>query len=238
VRVCVWCECVCVCVCKFVLFCFHRVATQLQLTNISYRIMSWPVGTTQTSSSSSYICHAVGPLVDPFRSHVSRSLFKVYHDSFCQLWSSISLPCLIYFEAFYVHVVSSFSCIPVICPKLVLFVTPLQFVHLFAKELKITPILDKKLRLADSIVTEYWLQVRCGIRFFSKNNRIPNYARIKIPPPESKFTQQTAITMRVKDEIKYLYTTKQLNQQLLRLHLILAHSRDSLWPYIQHTSAV
>ena len=28
------------------------------------------------SSSSSYICHGVGPLVDPFRSHVSRSLFK------------------------------------------------------------------------------------------------------------------------------------------------------------------
>ena len=25
---------------------------------------------------SSYICHGVGPLVDPFRSHVSRSLFK------------------------------------------------------------------------------------------------------------------------------------------------------------------
>ena len=28
------------------------------------------------SSSSSYICHGVGPLVDPFRSHVSGSLFK------------------------------------------------------------------------------------------------------------------------------------------------------------------
>ena len=27
-------------------------------------------------ASSSYICHGVGPLVDPFRSHVSRSLFK------------------------------------------------------------------------------------------------------------------------------------------------------------------
>ena len=29
-----------------------------------------------SSSSSSSICHGVGPLVDPFRSHVSRSLFK------------------------------------------------------------------------------------------------------------------------------------------------------------------
>jgi hypothetical protein len=28
------------------------------------------------SSSSSFICHGVGPLVDSFRSHVSRSLFK------------------------------------------------------------------------------------------------------------------------------------------------------------------
>ena len=56
---------------------------------------------------------------------------KVYHDSFCQFGSSISLPWVIYFEAFYLHVVSSFFCIPVICPKLVLFLTSLQFVHLF-----------------------------------------------------------------------------------------------------------
>jgi len=71
-----------------------------------------------SSSSTSYICHGVGPLVDPFRSHVSRSLLKVYHDSFCQLGSSISLPWVIYFETFYLQFVSSFSCIPVICPKL------------------------------------------------------------------------------------------------------------------------
>jgi len=32
---------------------------------------------------------------------------KVYHDSFCQLGSSISLPWVIYVEAFYLHVVSS-----------------------------------------------------------------------------------------------------------------------------------
>ena len=46
---------------------------------------------------------------------------KVYHDLFCQLGSSISLPWVIYFEAFYLHAVSIFSFIPVICPKLVLF---------------------------------------------------------------------------------------------------------------------
>jgi hypothetical protein len=33
--------------------------------------------TKASSSSSSYICHGVGPLVDPSRSHVHRSLFKV-----------------------------------------------------------------------------------------------------------------------------------------------------------------
>ena len=51
--------------------------------------------------------------------------------SFCQSGSSVSLPWVIYFEAFYLHVVSSFSCIPVICPKLVLFLVlvPLQFVY-------------------------------------------------------------------------------------------------------------
>ena len=64
---------------------------------------------------------------------------KVYHDSFCQLDSSVSLPWVIYFEAFYLHVVSSFSCIPVICPKLVLFLTPLQFVHLFCNLSQVYP---------------------------------------------------------------------------------------------------
>ena len=53
---------------------------------------------------------------------------KVCHDSFCQLGNSVSLPWIIYYEAFYLHVVSSFSCIPVICLKLVLFLIPLQFV--------------------------------------------------------------------------------------------------------------
>ena len=36
-----------------------------------------------SSSSSSYICHGVGSLVDPFRSHVSRSLFKGLP---CPIW--------------------------------------------------------------------------------------------------------------------------------------------------------
>jgi len=64
---------------------------------------------------------------------------KVCHDSFCQSDSSVSLPLVIYSEAFYLHVVSSFSCIPVICPKLVLFLTPLQFVHLFCNLSQVYP---------------------------------------------------------------------------------------------------
>jgi len=56
---------------------------------------------------------------------------KVCHDSFCQLENSISLPWVIYYGAFYIHVVSSLSYIPVICLKLVLFLIPLQIVHLF-----------------------------------------------------------------------------------------------------------
>jgi len=64
---------------------------------------------------------------------------KVYHDSFCQLDSTVSLRWVIYFEAFYLHVVSSFSCIPVICPKLVLFLSTLQSVHLFCNLSQVHP---------------------------------------------------------------------------------------------------
>ena len=61
---------------------------------------------------------------------------KVCHDSFCQLGNSVSLPWVIYYGAFYLHVVFSSSCIPVICLKFVLFLVPLQFVHLFCNQSK------------------------------------------------------------------------------------------------------
>jgi hypothetical protein len=64
---------------------------------------------------------------------------KVYHDSFCQSDISVSLPWVIYFEAFYLHVVSIFSFIPVICQKSVLFFTPLQFVYLFCNLSQVYP---------------------------------------------------------------------------------------------------
>ena len=53
---------------------------------------------------------------------------KVYHDSFCQLRSSISLPWVIYFEVFYLQAESSLSCIPVIFPKFLLLSAPFLFV--------------------------------------------------------------------------------------------------------------
>jgi hypothetical protein len=55
---------------------------------------------------------------------------KVCLGSFCQSGSSVLLPWVIYYEAFCLHV-SSFCCILVICPKLELFLTPLQLVYLF-----------------------------------------------------------------------------------------------------------
>jgi len=61
---------------------------------------------------------------------------NVCHNSFCQLGNSVSLTWVIYYGAFYLHVVSSFSYIPVICLKLVLFLIPLQFVYLFCNQSK------------------------------------------------------------------------------------------------------
>ena len=43
---------------------------------------------------------------------------KAYHDSFCQLDSSVSLPWVNFFETFYLHIVSSLSRIPLIRPKI------------------------------------------------------------------------------------------------------------------------
>jgi len=56
---------------------------------------------------------------------------KVCHDSFCQLGNSVSLPWVIYYESLYLHVVSSFCCIPVICLKSALILISLQLVYLF-----------------------------------------------------------------------------------------------------------
>jgi hypothetical protein len=69
-------------------------------------------------------------------------------------------------------------------------------------------------------------------------NIIPKYAKLKIPntSPIAKRTQKTASKQRIKDEIRFLYCKKQnLNQQLYKLHLHLADTWSSIWPYIQST---
>jgi hypothetical protein len=71
-----------------------------------------------------------------------------------------------------------------------------------------------------------------------KKQLTPKYANIKIPntSPAHKYTQQKAATMRIKDEIKYLYSKKQdLNQQIYHLHLSLAHTWSNTWHYIYET---
>ena len=56
---------------------------------------------------------------------------EVCHDSFCQLGNSVSLSWVVCHEAFCLYVVSSSSCIPVVCLETVLFIIPLQCVNLF-----------------------------------------------------------------------------------------------------------
>jgi hypothetical protein len=64
----------------------------------------------------------------------------------CKLGNSVSLPWVICYEAFCLHVVSSSSSIPVICPKLVLF--------LISKALQkmVTPIYNNSRRAEICIV--------------------------------------------------------------------------------------
>jgi len=88
-------------VCTCVLYYCHRVSTQF----IIIIIYVMQLGHLLTHSGLRY------PEVSS----------RVCHDSFYQLGKSVSLPLAIYYEAFYVHVISSFFCIPVISPKLVLF---------------------------------------------------------------------------------------------------------------------
>ena len=102
----------------------HKKGTQSTVVTIQTIIII-------NSSSIIIQCHGVGPLLTRSGLTYLEVSSKVCQDSFCQLGNIVSLPWVIYYEAFYLHVVSSFSCIPVICPKLVLFLIPLQFVYLF-----------------------------------------------------------------------------------------------------------
>ena len=51
--------------------------TRISKGSMTQEILRTPeIDVSSSSSSSSYICHGVGPLVDSFRSHVSRSILK------------------------------------------------------------------------------------------------------------------------------------------------------------------
>jgi hypothetical protein len=56
-----------------------------------------------------------------------------------------------YYGAFCLHVVSSFSYIPVICLKLVLFLIPLQFVHLFFNQFKTNAQIAKEIKFVIAV---------------------------------------------------------------------------------------
>ena len=65
----------------------------------------------------------------------------------------------------------------------------------------------------------------------------PSYAKIRIPntSPAHKHTQRKVSTLRIKDEIKFLYCKKQkLNLAIYQIHLNLANLWNNLWPHIQH----
>ena len=94
---------------------------------ISLKSVQWELscymrtdGQTSSSSSSSYVMES-GHLLTRSGPTYPEVSSKVCQDCFCQLGNSVSLPWVIYYGAFYLHVVSSFSYIPVICLKLVLF---------------------------------------------------------------------------------------------------------------------
>jgi hypothetical protein len=69
-----------------------------------------------------------------------------------------------------------------------------------------------------------------------KRQLTPNYANIKVPntSPAHKHTQRKIPAIRIKDEIKFLYSKKQqLNLQTYYLHLTLANTSDRQWPHIR-----
>jgi hypothetical protein len=68
---------------------------------------------------------------------------------------------------------------------------------------------------------------------------IPKFARIKIAgnSPAKRSTKLKTQTIRIKEEIKFLYMKKpQLNRKLYYLHLHLANTWGNTWHYIQDTS--
>jgi len=73
---------------------------------------------------------------------------------------------------------------------------------------------------------------------YFKKQLTPSYANINVPStsPAHKHTQQKLLTIRIKDELKYLQSKKQqFNQQVYHIQLALANTWHNMWPHIQHT---
>jgi hypothetical protein len=71
-----------------------------------------------------------------------------------------------------------------------------------------------------------------------KQGLTPAYANINIPniSPAHKHNQRKVPNITIKDEMKYLCIKKQkLTQEIYYLHIALANSWNSSWPYIQQT---
>ena len=66
----------------------------------------------------------------------------------------------------------------------------------------------------------------------------PNYTKVKISitSPAANFTQNKLTKMRIKDEIKFLYMTKQkINNELYTSHLKLANKWGKCWYIIEES---
>jgi hypothetical protein len=84
-------------------------------------------------SSSSSSQHRVGPLVDQFQAHKSGNLYNVPSGFFCPMFCSIVVNfvfSVIYYGAFCLYFANNFFCIPVLCPKLGLYLLLLQSLSL------------------------------------------------------------------------------------------------------------
>jgi hypothetical protein len=64
---------------------------------------------------------------------------------------------------------------------------------------------------------------------------IPKYVNIKVPTSKAaRFTQSKVNTLRIKDEIKFLYMKKdQLNKKLYQAHLKVAQEWGDTWHIIK-----
>jgi hypothetical protein len=101
---------------------------------------------------------------------------KVCHDSFCQLGNSVSLLWVIYYGAFYLYVVSSFSYIPVICLKLVLHpeYQSIAYISYFERRIRDFSVQQKfsEVPISSQIISYLWVRNYDNRKEFVKKKNI------------------------------------------------------------------